>query len=110
MLESKLHQNTEVYQLQINAPTERLNRTKADIPTVHADVEHVTRETLLPHPTFPYNMALKEATGFAPDRIVHGGESMTTLAAMLPHHPRYENDDGVAATNSERVEEAGQLT
>lgn len=35
--------------------------------------------------TFTYNTVLHETTGYNPCRLVHGGDAITTLDAMLPH-------------------------
>ncbi|KAM7287669.1 WAS/WASL-interacting protein family member 2-like [Ixodes scapularis] len=102
------HLRNTAYHHQTNGLTERLNKTIADMISMHVDVDHKTWDEVLPYVTFAYNTAVQETTGVTPFQLVQGRKVTTMLDAMLPHEPA---DDGSpdAQVVARRAEEVHQL-
>lgn len=102
------HRRTTAYHPQTNGPTERLNKTFADMLSMYVDVQHKTWDNILPYVTFAYNTAVQETTQTTPFQLVYGRQPTTMLDTMLPH---VEDEDLNSDVDSflQRAEEARQL-
>ncbi|UYV77524.1 K02A2.6-like [Cordylochernes scorpioides] len=101
------HRKTTAYHLQTNGPTERLNKTIADMLSMYVDVNQKDWDRILPFVTFAYNTAKQESTGFTPFFLVHGREAETPLDVLFPK--LLPEDDDFIQTLGARAEEARKL-
>lgn len=92
------HRKTTAYNPETNDSTERINKTVADMLSMHVNVPHNTWYQVLPYITFTYNTAIQETTRFTSFHLVYGRGFQTILEAMLPH-----DYDGLPTPDAEQL-------
>ncbi|XP_072145570.1 uncharacterized protein [Dermacentor andersoni] len=95
------------YHPQMNRPTERMNKTFADVLAIYVHVEQKTWVAVLQYVTFAYNTVAQETMQITPFKLVYGRNPKTTPDAMLPQVTDEEYAD--AAAYLQRAEEARHL-